>query len=272
MPPELVQEFDITVVPVGVVINGKIYHDNVDITCQGFFDMFQDMDWKTTTTAASPGEFAGIFKNLAQSTDNILCILVSKALTATQESAYLARRIFRSGEYNHLNIEIIDSRSSAGALGFMVLEAARAAKAGKSLEEIKQVVQDISSRVIYLSAIDTMKYLIRNGRALKGAGVGDMMNIKPIIGFVDDSGYVEVIARVRGKESAIPKMADMVKDYVDTRKPLHVNVHYSNCKEDGEQLKNLVTSKYKCCEVYLTEFSPVMVSTTGPMCGLAFYT
>ncbi len=96
-------------------------------------------------------------------------------------------------------------------------------------------------------------------------------NIKPIIGFIDDSGYVEVVARVRGKENAIPKLVDMVKEYADIKKPLHVNVHYSNCKEDAEQIKKMVTTKYWCEEVFLTEYSPVMVSTTGPMCGISFY-
>jgi DegV family protein with EDD domain len=271
IPADLIKELEISVVPVGLVLNNKVYRDNVDITCQSFFEMFRDLDWKTTTTAASPGDFISVFNDLGRVTDNVLCILVSKVMTATQESAYLARKIVRTENNNKANIEIIDSRSSAGALGFIVLEAARAARAGKSLEEVKQVVRDISSRVIYLSSIDTLKYLVRTGRAFRGAGVGDMMNIKPIIGFIDDSGYIEVLARVRGKENAIPKLVDLVKEYADIRKPLHVMFHYSNCKADAEKLKDLVTSKYRCSEVYLTEYSPVMVSTTGPMSGLSFY-
>jgi len=272
LPQELIKDLDITVVPVGLVLNGKVYLDNVDITCRSFFEMFRDQEWNTTTTAASPGEFIKVFRELGNTTHNIICILVSKAMTATQESAYLARKMVRTDINPDLNIEIIDSRSSAGAMGFMVLEAARAAKAGKSVEEIKRVVQDISSRVIYLSSIETLKYLIRTGRAFRGASIGDAMNIKPIIGFVDDSGYIEVVARVRGKENALPKLVDMIKEHVDVRQPLHINFHYSNNKEDAEQLKSMVTSRYKCSEVYLTEYSPVMVSTTGPMYGMSFYT
>jgi len=267
----LLKEFDISVAPVGLVLDGKVYRDNIDITCHGFFDIFHDQEWKTTTTAASPADFINVFQELGKTSNDILCILVSKALTATQESAYLARKITRLDINPKLNIEIIDSRSSAGALGFMVLEAARAAKAGKSMEEIKLIVQDMSTRVIYLSSIETLKYLIRTGRAFRGAAIGDMMNIKPIIGFIDDSGYIEVIARVRGKENAIPKLVDMIKDYTDIKKPLHINFHYSNRKEDAEQLQKLVSARYKCAEVFLTEYSPVMVSTTGPMFGLSFY-
>jgi fatty acid-binding protein DegV len=96
--------------------------------------MFRDQEWNTTTTAASPGEFIKIFRELCNTTRHIICILVSKAMTATQESAYLARKMsdrYQSG----LNIEIIDSRCFAGAMGFMVLEAARAAKAARVVEK-----------------------------------------------------------------------------------------------------------------------------------------
>jgi fatty acid-binding protein DegV len=62
-----------------------------------------------------------------------------------------------------------------------------------------------------------------------------------------------------------------VKEYADTRKPLHAIVHYSNCREDAAQLKSLVEASYQCAEIYMSEYSPVMVSTTGPMCGLSFY-
>jgi fatty acid-binding protein DegV len=114
------------------VIDGKVYRDNVDITCQEFLNMFRDQEWKTTTTAASPADFISVFRELGGVTNNILCILVSKAMTATQESAYLARKLVRSDINHNLNIEILDSRSSAGALGFIVLEAARAARAASS--------------------------------------------------------------------------------------------------------------------------------------------
>ena len=68
------------------------------------------------------------------------------------------------------------------------------------------------------------------------------------------------------------KLVDMVKEHADISKPLHVIVHYSNRLKDGEALKGLVTSRYKCAEVYMTDLTPVMLTHTGPMVGLSFYT
>jgi DegV family protein with EDD domain len=192
-------------------------------------------------------------------------------LTATFESAFQARRMARA-QMPELNIEILDSRTSAGALGFVVLEAARAAEAGKSLAEVIAVARDMINRVLYLSAVDTLKYMIKTGRAPRNSsGIGELLQVKPIIGFTDDTGFTEVVARVRGKEKSLEKIVELVDKYVDTTQPLHVMVHYSNRPEEGEQLKQLVTARYKVNEFYMTEYTPVMCSTTGPIVGLSFY-
>jgi len=267
----LLKEYEIAVVPVGLVIDGKLYRDQVDITAAQFWSMFTDLTEQPTTAATSPGEFVDVFTELGKTTDSIICILVSKALTATQESAFQARRLVKSKKPD-INIEVLDSKTSAGALGFIVLEAARAAQENKSLEEVVDIVQDMISRVIYVAALDTLKYLIKIGRAPKTTtGIGELLQVKPIIGFVDDTGLLDMLGRVRGKHKAMTKLVDLVKEYIDTDTPVHIMVHYSNCFEDGEELREIITSKYNCAELYMTEYTPVMVSATGPMIGLAFY-
>ena len=270
LPPELIREYGIRVVPVGMVIEGKPYRDLVDITLDEFQGMVNDLEKQPTTTAANPGDFINVFTELTESTDSIVCILVSKALTATQESAYQARRLIRA-EYPELNIEIIDSKTSAGALGFIVLEAARAAQQNKSLQEVVAVAQDMVFRVVYLAALDTLKYLIRIGRAPKVTSIGEMLDVKPIIGFVDDTGLIDIVARVRGKRKALITLVELVEKYVDTDKPIHAMVHYTNGPEQVEELKDLLVSRYNCVEMYLTRLSPVMVSAAGPLVGLSVY-
>ena len=270
LPPELINEYNIRVAPIGMVIEGKAYRDQVDITLDEFRRIIGQLEKQPTTSAANPVDFLNIFTELSESTDNIVCILVSKALTATQESAYQAKRLIRA-EHPDLNIEIIDSKTSAGALGFIVLEAARAAQQNKSIEEVTAVVQNMIIRVIYLAALDTLKYLMRIGRAPRITSIGEMLNVKPIIGFVDDTGLIEVVARVRGKRKSLDTLVGIVEKYVDTDQPIHVMVHYMDGIEQGEALRDLIASRYNCAEIYMTEFTPVMVSATGPMIGLSVY-
>ncbi|MFC2034532.1 DegV family protein [Chloroflexota bacterium] len=270
LPLELIEKYNISTVPVNLVIAGKAYRDCIDITLEEICQHFQNLDKQPTTTAVSPGDFINTFTELGRTTDTIVCILVSKSLTATHESAYQARRLIRPSHPN-LNIEIIDSKTSAGALGFVVLEAARAAEQNKNLEEIVSVTRDMISRVIYLAALDTLKYLINIGRAPRSTVIGEMLNVKPIIGFVDDTGLIEVVARVRGKHKSIVKIVNLVDKYIDTDRPIHAMVHYSDGIEVAIELKNLITTRYNCAEIYLAPFSPVMVSATGPMVGMSFY-
>ena len=257
-------------VPVHLIIEGKDYRDQVDITPTEFWKIFRASKEMWTTSAASSGDFANAFTELAKSTDSIVCIALSKALSATHEAAVQAGEMVKA-ENPNLNIEIIDSKTATGALGFVVLEAARAARVGKSLAEVVQVVQDMISRVKFFFAPDTLKYLIKIGRAPKTAIIGEFLQVKPIIGMVNGTGLIENLGRVRTKRKAMVKIADMIKEHIDTKKPVHVMVHYSDRMEDGEQLKEKVASRYNCAEVYLTEFTPVMASAIGPVVGLSFY-
>ena len=269
LPAEVIKEYDIRLVPVALSINGQPYRDQVDITSDEFWNIFPDM--KEFTTGAPPmGDYLSVLKDLSKSTDSIMCVFVSKALSAINEAAVQAVEIFKS-EQPDVNIEIVDSRTAAGAQGFIVLEAARAAQAGKSLAEVVQVAQDMIPRVKLVVTMETLKYLIKSGRAPKSAYIGELLQVKPLIGLVSNTGLVENLGRVNGKQKAMVKLVDLVNKYIDISKPVHLNVHYTNRIEDGEKLKDLVTSQLSCAEVYLTPYTPVMAGHTGPVVALSFY-
>ncbi|MFC2019083.1 DegV family protein [Chloroflexota bacterium] len=270
LPAELIAEYGIRVASVVLVIEGKSYRDQVDITPTQFWKMFKGLEEMPTTSAVSPGDFVDYFKELGKTTDNIACIVVSQPLSGTYDSALKAKELVQA-ERPDLNIEVINSKTATGALGFIVLEAARAAKAGKSLAEVVELVNSLIPRVKYLVALDTLKYLIKGGRAPKVAMIGDLLQVKPILTNNNETGMVEPASRARGKRKTMLKLVDMVQNYTDTTKPLHVMVHYTDNQEDGEQLKELLTSKYDCAELYMTEYTPVIAAHTGPVLALSFY-
>jgi len=270
LPPELIEKFEIEVLPVGLVIDGKHYRDDIDITRQDILQRIENMEQQPSTTAVSPGDFVHKFEELSKTTDSIVCILVSRALTASHESAYQAKRHIRR-QNNGVKIEIIDSKTSAGALSFVAMEAAKAAQQGKTMAEVIEVARDMISRVIYIAAPETLKYLINIGRAPKSANIGEMLDVKPIIGFIDDTGLLEVVTRVRGKSKTLSKIVDLIDKYADTDRPINVIVHYTDGMEDANQLKDLITSRYDCTEVLMVPYSSVMVSAVGPTIGVAFY-
>ncbi|MBU2534648.1 MAG: DegV family protein [Chloroflexota bacterium] len=270
LPPELVKEYDIRIVPVGLVIGGKHYRDT-DLTNEEFWQLFYAANGASTTAAPSPGDFASVFEELGKSTDGIVCIFVSKALSATFEAATKGKELVKE-KNPKINIEIIDSMTSTGALGFIVLESARAAKAGKSLDEVVKITNDMIPRVKFVTAMDTLKYLIKSGRAPKIAMLGDVFGVKPLIGMVSNTGLVENLGRARGKKKALAKIVELAKEHIEPGKPVHAMFHYTDSIADGETLQEMVTSQIDCKEVYLTPYTPVMASATGAVVAFAFYT
>jgi DegV family protein with EDD domain len=269
LPPEMVKEYDIHIIPVGLVIDRKVYLDNA-ISNEEFWRLFYQAKESVTTNAANPADFEALFTRLAAQTDGICCILVSKQLSATFNMAAKARDTVQL-KFPGLKIEIIDSRTATGAQGYIVRAAAQAAREGKALDAVAHTALDMVSRVKFLTVMQTLKYLIKSGRAPKAAIIGKWLNVKPLIGMVSGSGLVDSLGKERGMDKAIAKIIDRVKDYADTTKPLHIMVHYTDDKALGESVKEKVASLYHCSEIYLTPYTPVMASQTGPVIAIAFY-
>jgi len=269
LPPEILKEYDIRTVPVALNINGKPYRDGVDIEPEGFWKIFDEVK-EFTTGAPALTEYTEILSDLAKTSDGIVGIFVSKALSAIGEAAVQAADLMKQ-ENPDLNIEIVDSRTAAGAQGFLVEEAAKAAKAGKSVSEVVQVVKDTIPKVKFTTAMETLKYLIKSGRAPKTAYMGELFQVKPIIGMVNNTGEVENLGRARGWDKALVKLLDIVSEYIGSGKDVRFNVHYTNSIEDGEKFKQMVIERFNPKDVYFTSYTPVMAGHTGPVMAVSFF-
>jgi DegV family protein with EDD domain len=267
---DLRRQYDIGLVPTGLVIDGKVYLDQVEITSDRFWQLFKEAKNPITTSAVSPGAFLTRFEEMGKSADELVCILVSKALTASHQAAYAARDIVKQ-KYPGLKIHIIDSKNSTGALGYIVLEAARAAQQNKGIDEVLNVVNDMIPRVKYVAMLDTLKYLIRLGRAPKDAETLESMGVKPFIGMVKGTGLVENLGGMPGKEKAMVRLVEMIKENADVTKPMHVMVHYADQISEGKKIRDMVTGMYNVKEMYMTPYTPVMACHTGPVLSIAFY-
>ena len=269
LPPELIKKYDIQVVPMGVVFNNKGYRDTVDITAADCYKLLKEIKSPGSTSTPSPGDFVNVFESLARKTDSIIYIGVSKALSATHDIARQAREMFQS-DHPGIKIELIDSKNCIGAIGFLVLEAARAAESGKSLTETVEIVQSMIPRVKYLAVLDTLEGLVRIGRMPKSAVSDATANVRPIIGMTDNSGTVQNLTAMP-RQMALEKLVELAGKYLAPDKPVHAMVHYSEYRQEAEELKKLVTSRYNCVEFYMSEYTPAALCSTGLMTGLSVY-
>lgn len=269
LSPDLIKKYDIRVAPMGVIIGGKAYRDTIDITASKFYPLFKDAKVPISTNAATPGDFLGIYDSLSQITDSMLYIGVSKAFTATYNTADQTRKMFME-DHPEVKIELLDSRTCMGCVGFLAMTAAREAEAGKNLPEIIQILQSMIPKMKYLSVLDTLRYLLKIGRIPQSAASEEKLKYRPLIGMTDNSGVMQSFPSVE-TNLALEKLMELAEKNIDPGKPLHTIIHYSEYLDEAEKLKEMFVARFKPAELFLTEYSPAALSSTGLMTGLAFY-
>ncbi|MFC1905751.1 DegV family protein, partial [Chloroflexota bacterium] len=165
----------------------------------------------------------------------------------------------------------IDSNTGTGSHGFLAMEAARAAKAGKNISEVVQTVNDILPKVKMIMALESLKYMVKGGRAPSTADPKDSIDIKPIIGILSGTGKFENISSVKGSHKAMEKLIELIRENTDMTKLLHLMVHYTDNIGQAEKLRDMITSQIKCAEVHISPFSAVVSCHMGPSLAVSFY-
>jgi DegV family protein with EDD domain len=154
--------------------------------------------------------------------------------------------------------------------GWPILEAAKAANAGKSLKEVADIARKARDNSGVLLLVDTLEFLHRGGR-IGGAQrfLGTALNLKPILEVVD--GVIEPVERVRTKSKAIARLVEVMEERIAGRSPVRVATIHANALEEAKQLKALVDELIKPAESVITDVSPSVGTHTGPgTLGLAY--
>lgn len=270
IPPELVAQYGIEIVPVELAFEGKVYRDGVDLSAEEFYQMLKKAHRLPTTSPASPVGFLEAYRRLGQRSEAILCLTVAARFSAMFDSARAAMETAREAMPG-TRIEVLDSGVAAMCQGFMVLEAARAAAQGKGMEEVIAAAQRLRPRVQLLAMLDTLYYLAKGGRVpIPAAWASSLLQVKPILELRE--GELRLLERVRTRPRAIERMVEVLSQR-GGGKPLHLAVVHAHAIEEAMQLKERLARLFPCRELYLTQFTPVMGVHTGPgLLGLAFYT
>ncbi|WP_273451504.1 DegV family protein [Streptococcus ferus] len=215
---------------------------------------------KPTTSQINVGEFEAYFRQQVQSNQPVLYIAFSSVLSGTYQSAMIARELVLE-DFPEARIDIVDTLAAAGGEGFLVIKAAEAREAGKSLEETKQMILDLLPRLRTYFLVDDLNHLMRGGRLSKtSAIVGNLVNIKPLL-WIDASGKLVPLAKVRGRKKGIKEMLKQATS--DIQDPTAV-VAYSNDEQSAQSLKEELLSNGEIQEVIILPLGPVISAHVGP--------
>ncbi len=267
IPPELVKKHNITVAPQVLIWDDKTYRDGVDIQSSEFFTRLKTAKTMATTSQVSVADMQDIFQNLVEQGFDVLGIFISAKLSGTIQSATQARELMGSaGE----KVAIVDSLSTAMAMGFQALTVARAAEAGASVKDCIALAEKAREHTGVFFAVDTLEFLHRGGR-IGGAQrfVGTLLNMKPILAVQD--GRVEGIERIRTKNKAQERVLELVMEQAKGKSPVRLATLHANAVEDARTLLVKAEQELRPIESIFSEVSPVVANHAGPgTVGLAF--
>jgi DegV family protein with EDD domain len=270
IPEELLERLHIRTVAYYIHRGQEILRDLVTVRREEFLQWLMTARFLPTTASPGPGDYFEAYKQLKEEgRSEIISIHMTSKGSGAYHAATVAQSMMKE-EFPHVRIEVVDTQNVSLCQGWMAIEAARAARAGLSLDRVADVVQNMIPITRMIQTADTLKYLYLGGRIGKAQQlVGSMLNIKPLIGMVE--GVIVPLGKTHSRGQAYRQMADMVAETIGKGKAKIAYVH-AGARREAEKLKALVEAKVEVVESFFAELSPALAVHTGPgTAGLCYY-
>lgn len=265
IPENIVKENNINVVPLTVIWGDENFYDGVDITPTEFYQRLEKAKVMPSTSQPSVADFEVLFRSLHEDGYDILAILISEDLSGTVSSATQAKKMLPEA-----NIEIVNSRTLAMALGFIVLAAARAANQGANLAECKRLAENYINKVGVIFVLDTLEFLHRGGRiGTAKRFMGTLLNVKPVLAVED--GLIVPLDSVRTQKKALERIVDLIIERTSGQKNIRLATLHANNADTARFILDEVLGRIPAVEDVFAEVSPTIGTHAGPgAVGLAY--
>lgn len=266
VPRELADKYDIKMVPMGIVIEGKAYAETEVNLPEYYQKLLQITETEKLPTSSSVpvGDFLKAFRELSQKAEAILYVGHSARLGMSVNAAIQAKKMAEE-ELPQTAIEVIDSGTALGAEMFIVVEAAKAAAAGKSFSDVVEVAKSMMPRVKYILLADNLDYLTSGGRIFDSRPWAEAkVTAKALLETDAAAGKVHApLARYGTKAKAVAGLLEIMKERCGDKK-LHAVINHINVPDEAEELKKKVLSQFQCSELYVTDTYAVVGRHVGP--------
>ena len=266
---EYIKKYDIKLVSLNVIING-VSSREVDIENKVFYEQIRNSKEIPKSSQPIPEEMLNTFREIVEDGDSIVGIFLSSKMSGTYSNANMIKDMILE-DYPDAEIHILDSKTNCMQMGFAVIEAARAASEGKSINEVINAANHVINNSRFLFTPETLEYLKKGGRIGGAAALfGNVLQIKPILTVVN--GETSVFKKVRTRKKAIEEIVKTVLEEIESKGLGDIVVHHINCQEDGLKLAKALENKLGK-KVEIQSIGPVIGVHVGPgSIGIAYYT
>ena len=196
---EVLEKYDISVAPLTINIDGKIYRDRVDIKPSEFYGMMEALPEFPTTGMPSPAEYLKIMKQAVEDGNKeILCICMSSGTSGAYQSAVLAKDyFFEENLESNVKVHVVDSKCMSHGSGWLIMESAMMREKGASFEEIIAFNENYKKKVKHFLSVADLDHLLKSGRLTNASAfIGKILMLKPIMTMKDGKGAI--VGKERG--------------------------------------------------------------------------
>ena len=266
---EYIKKYDINIVSLNVIING-VSSREIDIENEVFYEEIKNSKEIPKSSQPIPEEMLNTFREIVEDGDSIVGIFLSSKMSGTYSNANMIKDMILE-DYPDAEIHILDSKTNCMQMGFAVIEAARTASEGKSINEVINAANHVINNSRFLFTPETLEYLKKGGRIGGAAALfGNVLQIKPILTVVN--GETSVFKKVRTRKKAIEEIVKTVLEEIEAKGFGDIVVHHINCQEDGLKLAKALENKLGK-KVDIQSIGPVIGVHVGPgSIGIAYYT
>ncbi len=265
LPKDYTIENNIEVISLSYILEGKTYTAENSLPFDVFYDKVR-MGAMPTTSQINPDQVETVFKKILDEGKDILHISFSSALSGSCNSVNIAINELQE-QYPNAKMVNIDTLNASMGQGLLAYHAIEMKKAGKSMDEIVETIEDMKPSIAGLFTVDDLNHLHRGGRVSKATAIiGSMANIKPIL-HVNTEGKLASIDKARGRKKSLNALVEKMEQHCVGMEELNnemIMISHGDCLEDAIYLKEKITEKLGFANFMISEVGPTIGAHSGP--------
>jgi DegV family protein with EDD domain len=256
LPKELLDKYDITLVPLTVNIDGHDYLEKVDLAPQEFFHKMFSPEVLPKTSQPKPSSFAEAFSQFGPDTE-IFCFTISSGLSGTYQSACIGK------DLSGAKVTVFDTLAGSLGHGLQIIRAAELAKQGLTVEEIIADLTEYRKNMNILVLLNTLENIVKGGRLSKFQGsLAKILNIKVLLERVE-GGKVEIFEKIRGKKKFQKRVLDVIQERGTDFSTVTFGITHTGNEEEVEALKQEIIERFHPKDIIVNYMGATMGTYAG---------
>lgn len=263
LPKEFMQEHNVMVHPLNYIIDETEYGEGKEeLSSKEFYDVMRNGKMPSTC-ASNPEYILELMKKKVEEGFDILHISFSSAMSSSYNNVCVCANEIME-EYPESKIAVVDSLAASSGQGLLVVKAVMMKEEGKTLEEVREYIEEKKHFVTHSFTVEDLFHLMRGGRLSRtSAIVGTVLKVKPVL-HVSREGKLENVAKVRGRKKSLDTLLETLFNGLDESFDGPIIITDADCEEDATYTYEKVKAKYPEKNIMRSGISPTIGAHSGP--------